>query len=133
MWICFNNAFVSIVQDKTDPAKLVVRARARAHLVALFGRRAPIVETPRADYRWRLLTSRAKIARLLVNKVETLSYVNFKDSVKDDRLHDMYLTWWSDHHQFQNDPERKKYRHALAHASTAWFAPVAGEDEKPQD
>lgn len=101
MWICFNNAFVSVVADKNEPGKLMVRARQRAHLVAVFGKGRKVVETKNADYRWRVLATRSEVAALVAKSVTDIGYTNFKNSVTDDPLHDMYALWWSDHHRLQ--------------------------------
>jgi hypothetical protein len=105
VWICFNNSFVSIVQDKTQPHKLMVRARAKEHLLNLFGPKAQIIETPDADYRWRVLTTRRRVTQLMSDAIASLDYPNFKDSVEDDRLHRMYARWWGDHYGLQQEAE----------------------------
>jgi hypothetical protein len=103
MWICFNNAFISIVADQRSDG-LMVRARKREHLVNLFGKRAKIIETPPpADYRWRTIATRKQVADLLVRQVDELSYVNFKHACVDRKLHDLYLGFWSDHYRYQEE------------------------------
>lgn len=51
MWLCFNDGFLSVVADKANPARLMVRARRKVDLVNIFGHDVEIVETPDADYR----------------------------------------------------------------------------------
>jgi hypothetical protein len=107
MWLCFNNAFVSAVAHHSQPDMLVVRARMKEHLENLFpDMKDRIIMAPERDYRWRVLVDRKQFADLVASRIEEISYTNFKDSVKDDELHDMYLTWWSDHYQLQarHDP-----------------------------
>jgi hypothetical protein len=100
MWICFNNAFVSIVQDAQEPGNLLVRARAKKHLTALFPRRR-VTRTPKADYRWRVSMPAKAVAALVAAKINGIDYGNFKDSVEDAKLHEMYALWWGDHYKFQ--------------------------------
>jgi hypothetical protein len=101
MWLCLNDGFISVVQDKNDANLLMVRARRKAHLKRLLGRKTRIHETPQADYRWRALVGRKRMVGIITNRILSLDYTNFKDSVKDEDLHHMYLGWWFDHHRFQ--------------------------------
>jgi hypothetical protein len=105
MWICLSNAFVSVVKDQHSD-NLMVRARRREHLEALFGERAKIIETKApADYRWRVIATRKQVADLLVRQVNELSYGNFKATVGNRKLHDLYLNFWSGHRRLQEEDE----------------------------
>src|SRR5664279_2203184 len=94
MWLITKNGFLSVVQnlDSKGPGDaLLVRGRVRRDLehfadVALrLGERPEIVETLRADYGFRLTTSRAVLAAYLAGQVGALDYPNFKSEVaKDD-------------------------------------------------
>ena len=101
MWFCFNDAFVSAVQDKDRPGHLLVRARRKAHLTKLFPKKMKITETPKRDYRWRVSVPAKVWADLVAKRVMEIDYGNFKDSVKEDALHDMYALWWNDHYRYQ--------------------------------
>ena len=57
---------------------------------------------------WRVIVTRKQVADLLSRQVNALSYINFKATVADKRLHNMYLTWWSDHHRMQEDAAAAK-------------------------
>jgi hypothetical protein len=104
MWICFNDAFISAVQDRRRPSRLVVRARKRKHLERLFpGKR--IAATPDADYAYRVSISKKSFARKVVSRISAINYDNFKDSVSDAELHDLYLKFWSQHWQYQHGPD----------------------------
>jgi hypothetical protein len=106
MWVCLNDAFVSIVATPRVKDHLMVRARRRSHLKNLFPR-AKLIITKDADYRYRVVVPKAEVTALLVARVQGLSYTNFKDSVKDDDLHDMYLDMWFEHKKFQDtEPKR---------------------------
>src|SRR4051794_38523185 len=96
MWVCFNDAFVSAVQDKNDPDRLCVRARNRSHLEGLF-RNAEIVTTPNADYACRVFVSKSEFVEIVTQRIFGIDYTNFKDSVCDDRLHDLYAEFWQGH------------------------------------
>lgn len=133
MWIALNTGFLSVVQLKDSPNCLLVRARVRAHLKTFLGKnRAEITETPRNDYRWRTVLSRGEFTRLMADQIASIEYSNFKDSVKDKPLHDMYMHWWFDHHALQTRslPKRRKRRgrkHAPAlTAYQTFFDPSLG-------
>jgi hypothetical protein len=87
---------------------LLVRARRKAHLTKLFPKMA-ITETPKRDYRWRVTVPAKVWADLVAKRVMAIDYGNFKDSVKEDTLHDMYAVWWADHHRYQTDRHRQKW------------------------
>lgn len=106
MWICLNDAFVSVVAVPKEPDQLMVRARRKVHLKTLFPR-AKLITTPEpADYRYRVIVTREEVGKLLATRVYELDYTNFKDSVPDDDLHDMYLDMWFVHKKFQ-EPRRR--------------------------
>src|SRR5262245_796133 len=100
MWICFNDAFVSAVADPKKPGTLKVRARKRDHLERLFPH-AEIHESTETDYRYRVFVRKRDFACLLVERAMDIDYGNFKDSVKDKGLHDLYAGFWHDHYAYQ--------------------------------
>jgi hypothetical protein len=100
MWICLNDGFVSVVADPEIPGNLLVRARSAKHLKAL----APevrITKTPKRDYGWRVSLPADIVASIIANRVVEIDYDNFKDSVKERKLHRMYEMWWGDHFRYQ--------------------------------
>lgn len=105
MWICFNDAFVSAVQDDRRPNMLKVRARKREHLETLFPGRK-IYKTPKADYAFRVFVTKKAFAKLVARRVLEIDYKNFKDSVVDNDLHNLYFDFWTLHHQYQIKPKR---------------------------
>src|SRR5689334_21731085 len=109
MWICFNDGFVSVVADKNDQTRLMVRARRKNDLLNIFGQDAQIVETPEADYRWRTFVDRAAFKAVVANRIDAVSYTNFKNTVKDDDLHEMYMDFWNTHRHYQ-DQDRPENR-----------------------
>ena len=109
MWICLSDGFLSVVADKNDQTRLMVRGRRKNDLLNIFGQDAQIVETAEADYRWRTFVTRAAFKAVLDSRIDTISYTNFKNSVKDDELHEMYMDFWNTHRHYQ-DQDRAENR-----------------------
>jgi hypothetical protein len=67
MWLVTKDGFYSVVQDRGDPDRLVVRGRWKKHLKVLKdllpGSR--ILVTPEADYPYRMFVSREDWEKLL--------------------------------------------------------------------
>ena len=105
MWICFNDAFVSIVKDRQKKGNLLVRARREGHLKLFQGYGGKLTHTPRRDYHWRVSLPKHIVTQVVGYQVNSIDYDNFKDSVGDKALHDMYAIWWNDHHQYQGDTD----------------------------
>ncbi len=80
MWIFLNDAFFSIVEDRTDPAKLLVRARFRGDIERVFPD-ATVAETAEADYRFRAPMSRMSVAVKIAELATAIDYTDFKNSV----------------------------------------------------
>ena len=102
MWVCLNNAFVSAVESDTDPNILKVRARKREHLETLFPGKK-IHASKNTDYAYRVFVGRKAFSKLVAQKVMDIDYSNFKDSVEDDRLHDLYADFWQLHWKYQHE------------------------------
>jgi len=101
MWICFNNGFVSVVADKDNPARLLVRARRRRDLLNVCGEDAELIKDAGTDYRWRTFVDRNAFSALVAARIGNIGYTNFKNSVKDHDLHEMYMDFWSRHYRYQ--------------------------------
>jgi hypothetical protein len=101
MWICLNDAFVSAVADPTMPGMLKVRARKREHLAKLFPANK-IHGSSRTDYGWRVIVTKEAFADLVAGRIHGIEYDNFKDSVVDDKLHDLYADMWTLHWEYQH-------------------------------
>jgi cellobiose-specific phosphotransferase system component IIB len=80
-WLCFNDAFLSVVNHHDDRDQLVVRARRREHLTNVFGKDAQITVTPERDYKYRVIAERKKVAEIVAARINQIDYGNFKDSV----------------------------------------------------
>lgn len=98
-----------MVADKTNPARLMVRARRKVDLVNIFGPDVEIVETPDADYRWRIFLDRDAFKQVVNSRIDAINYTNFKDSVKGQDLHRMYVDVWEKHSKYgATDPATRK-------------------------
>src|SRR5262249_35823704 len=107
MWICLNDGFLSIVKDRAYQGHLLVRARRKQHLGCFLGSEEGIKHTPMRDYAYRISLPKEKVVELLAKKIREIEYGNFKDSVGNDGLHDMYAAWWGDHRRLQ-ESEREQ-------------------------
>lgn len=93
MWVCLNNAFFSIVAQRDKPdGDLIVRARRKGDIEHVFGVAA--TATPHRDYAYRAVLPRDEIGRVLVATLLDVRYHNFKDSVRDSKLHSAYAAVW---------------------------------------
>lgn len=106
MWVFTTDGFYSVVRHKEFTDRVVVRSRRRKHLERLctfMGLDADhvILETPDADYRWRMTAPRHVWAWYLQDYAgRQLKYTNFKDAagkIKADGryssvLHDVWAT-----------------------------------------
>lgn len=81
MWVFHVGGFLSVIESPADPARLVVRARARDHLLpiteALGG---AIVELGARDYRFRVNVDRRAYADWMRAQVLEIDYHNFKEA-----------------------------------------------------
>ena len=94
MWLCTSTGFISIVADRHSTDNLLVRARVARHIEAVFPS-VQVLTNENADYRFRALLSRQKVADVVAKSVLNISYDNFKNSVNDKSLHDGYMSvWW---------------------------------------
>lgn len=98
MWLFTTFGFFSIVQDKTNPQYVWVRARAPHDLDILRGRYLPglteTARTPNRDYRYRAWVSKHELAEAMPRIVMDIDYTNFKDAVPDHAHHNAYLGVW---------------------------------------
>ncbi|CAL1240624.1 hypothetical protein [Candidatus Methylocalor cossyra] len=93
MWICFNDAFLSIVDKAKTPGCLVVRARRMADIARVFPD-AEIVAGAGTDYHYRAEIPREIVAQAVADRILAIDYPNFKNSVKEKRLHSVYEKVW---------------------------------------
>lgn len=95
MWIMTNRAFLSVVDKSTQKGCLLVRARRKEHLKAVFPH-AKVRETFGTDYRYRSDIHREAVAEAIAEQIRGVDYTNFKDSVRDGDYHDALLNVWHD-------------------------------------
>lgn len=94
MWVCLNDAFLSIVSKDCPRDSLLVRARRKGDLEKIFpGAKVTVSRT--TDYRFRAVVKRNAVADALRGEVSRITYDNFKDSVTDKKLHSAYLRVWT--------------------------------------
>ena len=106
MWLCFNDGFLSVVSDRHDASRLMVRARRREALTNVVGDHVEVIENAGSDYRWRAFIDRNALATLVASRIEKIGYSNFKNSVRDSDLHDLYMNFWDLHRRYQEDDPR---------------------------
>ncbi len=95
MWICTTNAFLSMVDKDCAFDELLVRARVAGHIEAIFPD-AKVTQSDSTDYMFRAKVKRSKIAAAMSRIVlDEIKYPNFKDAVRNNRLHDAYAAVWS--------------------------------------
>lgn len=100
MWICFNDGFVSAVEHRDSPDILMIRARRREILENLFPGE-DIVEGGSTDYHYRVVVAKTAFADVVSKRISEISYPNFKDSVEDHEMHELYEKFWSLHRRYQ--------------------------------
>ena len=96
MWIFLSDAFLSVVADKADPAgdRLLVRARRPGDIECLFPE-AEVFRVAGADYAFRAWLPRQQVVDAVQDRLQSLSYANFKDSIEDSDYHDAAMEAWT--------------------------------------
>lgn len=82
MWLMTTDGFFSAVEDRDDPHAVFVRARVRGdaeQLAAAVG--GAVLETPAADYRFRVRMTKADWAGYVADCARAIDYDNFKNAV----------------------------------------------------
>jgi hypothetical protein len=112
MWIALNDGFISVVQadmkllpkaerrHNRGTGMLTVRARNADQLKRLFPGRN-IYRWPGRDYPARIFIAREDFAKFIAERAGSIDYGNFKNSVRDNELHDAYMALWSVMHGYQ--------------------------------
>lgn len=113
MWIFLNDGFFSIVEDKINPAHLVVRARKSGDLERVFNTPPKnIIKLPHRDYMYRTYMARHDVSEILAKRILDINYPNFKDSISHDeadRKH-AYSGVWGEMYDWQDElhPQHSK-------------------------
>lgn len=102
MWIFLNDAFLSVVADRANPSgdRLLVRARRAGDIERVFPD-AEVFSVPGSDYAQRAWVPRQQVAAALSERVMTLDYPNFKNSISDRSFHDAAMGVWGVMHRYQ--------------------------------
>tara|TARA_X000001036_G_C20363038_1_gene677280 strand:- start:159 stop:464 length:306 start_codon:yes stop_codon:yes gene_type:complete len=100
MWIQFNNAFLSIVENREKTIELLVRARVKGDIEKVFPE-ADVFEDNNADYKYRAFISKVIVAEKIMLKVTEINYDNFKNSVKEIKRKKVYGNIWAELRKFQ--------------------------------
>lgn len=93
MWVCLNDSFLSIVADRGNKNRLLVRARVAGHIEAVFPD-ADVFTDQGADYFYRAFIPREEVQDAMLTCIDRITYTNFKGSVTDRALHDAYMGFW---------------------------------------
>ncbi|MGE3550054.1 MAG: hypothetical protein AB7I29_09190 [Geobacter sp.] len=103
MWVFTNKGFVSIVQHYQDPDTLLVRARKRQHLEALFPGYEVQETLTGKDYWYRVFTRRGDVARIIADQVQGIDYGNYKGSIppSEQAYHDACSAVWGVMYDYQ--------------------------------
>jgi len=107
MWLCLSESFISVVADRNDKSRLLVRARIAGHIEAVFPK-AEVFTDARADYLYRAFVNREEVALAVSKEVRGIDYDNFKSSVANQALHDAYLGFWRIMHKLQDTLRKKR-------------------------
>jgi hypothetical protein len=102
MWIFTRYGFFSVTVSVKEPKKMQIRARAREDLERLMKfadngqglKIGPIIETPDADYRYRMICTRLAWEDLALMLAQDIDYNNFKNQIKDPARHRLYERVW---------------------------------------
>lgn len=94
MWVCISDAFLSIVHKDCAADELLVRSRRENDIQKLIPD-AVVVKTIGNDYLFRAVVKRTVVAEALTKlAMDTITYDNFKNTVRDNRLHSAYNRIW---------------------------------------
>jgi hypothetical protein len=118
MWLYHIIGFYSIVHK--PPCKedeLLARTRCKDDidklkklLKAKYQFNSEVIESPQADYAYRMIVPREIFASFISSAAMELGYDNFKNTIrgKDYKRHDAYLRCWEAMYEWQRDLKRVK-------------------------
>jgi hypothetical protein len=102
MWICTNYGFFSAVlidkgrygSDENPDEEYAVRARTKEHLKTGFPNKL-IFTYDNSDYKYRVYCTNKELLEFMFREVNKIDYTNFKNSVKNFKLHNFFGDiWW---------------------------------------
>lgn len=102
MWLCFNDGFISVVENRHNREELLIRSRCAEILRCLFPPKQ-IIRNDARDYRYRVEVTRAECLPLVTARIQNIDSFNFKASVEDYELHlhRLYEDFWALHRGYQ--------------------------------
>jgi len=111
MWLYLTDGFFSVVhKPPCEQSELLVRARCREDIQRLAKKlskdykfKGNIIESPNADYAYRMIVPRTILATFMAKTIEKLDYDNFKATIprKDHLRHDAYFDCWEAMYNWQ--------------------------------
>ena len=101
MWFCMNDGFISAVVHRDDASLLCVRARRKKDIESIFPGKEIILKK-NADYKYRVVISKEEFSKIILDRIMNINYDNFKNSVPDNDLHELYGKFWSQHYMYQH-------------------------------
>ena len=126
MWLFTRYGFFSVTVSRQDPYKMQIRARAKEDLERLAEFAATqgwhigehfseIIETPNADYRWRIICVPGQWAAIAEALAADVDYHNFKATITDPKRHRLYERVWHTmlDLQYQEEANRLQVRFDL--------------------
>lgn len=100
MWLCMSDGMLSAVQHKENADMLIVRARNPQHLDN-FSPNHLVEVSSSSDYISRISLSKDEFSQVLTRRIAGIDYKNFKKSVGERMLHQLYLEFWCCHRAYQ--------------------------------
>ena len=94
MWFMTPTSFLSVVHKDCQPDELLVRARMKGHIEAVFPD-SKVTEATHTDYRYRAVLPRSVVAQALADQAMTMTYDNYKNTVRENRFHGALAAVWS--------------------------------------
>ncbi len=115
MWLLCNDGLVSVVSDLHNPDRLLVRARRKEDLLNVCGIGTEVIENAGTDYRFRTFVDRKAFAGQVAERIEAINYPNFKASVVNADLHELYMRVWQLHYEYQEQGRKAERKEARQH------------------
>ena len=115
MWLFTKYGMYSIVQSSENPNHMLIRSRVRSHLTYLkktFNLPTDVITTPKADYRFRLITTRDVAVSIITELAKDIDYSNFKHAAHDHLMDHGYSralnNVWGEMHELQERTIRRR-------------------------
>lgn len=129
-WIFMNDAFLSIVQEPSKRAHLLVRARVKGDIQRIWPN-AKVQRTPHRDYAYRASILRQAVAAAIAERILGIDYGNFKNSVDEHERHRSYARVWGVMFELQSQMERPA-REEFGWPGRGLFEGLDGDDLEPK-